>query len=169
MSIDTEYIIVGKIGAPYGIKGWLKITSYTESIPDILDYGPWYLEDNQSWKLIEVEDGRTHGKGIVAKIKGFNTPEAARILTGKTIAINRSQLPKLNQQEYYWSDLKGLTVINQQNEVLGVVIYLIATGSNDVLVIKGEKEKEFAIPYLPEVVTRIDLAEKVMHVNWDLI
>lgn len=167
MSIDTEYVVVGKIGATYGIKGWVKITSFTESIPDILDYSPWYLEDKQDWKLIDVIEGRTHGKGVVAKIKGFDNPEQARLLNGKCIAINRSQLPKLKQQEYYWSDLKGLTVINQQNEVLGTVIYLIATGSNDVLVIKGEKE--FAIPYLPEVVTSIDLTEKIMHVNWDLI
>jgi 16S rRNA processing protein RimM len=167
MSIDTEYVVIGKIGAPYGIKGWLKITSFTESIPAILDFDPWYLEDSHSWKRIKIVDGRPHGKGIVVKFTGYDTPEAARLLTGKSIAINRSQLPKLKQEEYYWSELEGLTVINQRNEVLGKISYLMATGSNDVLVIKGEKEH--AIPYLPEVITHIDLNEKVMHVNWDLI
>lgn len=164
---DTEFVVVGKIGAPYGIKGWLKITSFTASIPDILDYSPWYLEENKSWKVIEVTDGRTHGKGVVVKITGFNTPEQARLLTGKSIAINRSQLPRLKKEEYYWSDLEGLTVINQHNEVLGTISYLMETGSNDVLVIKGTKE--IAIPYLPDVIVSIDLTEKVMHVNWDLI
>lgn len=165
---SATHIIIGKIGAPYGIKGWLKITSFTDSIADILNYGPWYLQENQAWKPIEITDGREHGKGIVVKIAGFDTPEQARLLTGKTIAIERSQLPKLEKHEYYWSDLEGLTVINQHGETLGKVIYLIATGSNDVLVVKGEKEH--AIPYLPgDVVTSIDLAEKVMHVNWDLI
>ncbi len=165
---SAKHIIVGKIGAPYGVKGWLKITSFTETIGDILNYGPWLLQENQEWKPIEVSDGRLHGKGIVVKIAGFDTPEHARLLTGKTIAVDRSQLPILDKQEYYWSDLEGLTVINQNGEVLGKIIYLIETGSNDVLVVKGEKEH--AIPYLPdEVVKSIDLTEKVMHVSWDLL
>ena len=82
------------------------------------------------------------------------------------IAITRAQLPALPKNEYYWSDLEGLTVINQAGVVLGKVIYLIATGSNDVLVIKGDKE--LAIPYLQdEVITQVDLENGVIHVNWD--
>jgi 16S rRNA processing protein RimM len=165
--MDTEYVIVGKIGSPYGVKGWLKVTSFTESIPDILKFAPWYLKEKQGWQRIEIEDGRQHGKGVVVKLTGLGTPEQARLYTGKTIGIERSQLPVLKKQEFYWSDLEGLTVINQHNEVLGKVIYLIETGSNDVLVVKGETE--LAIPYLPDVVESIDLAEKVIRVNWDLI
>jgi len=166
--MTDEYVIVGKIGATYGIKGWLKIVSFTETIPNILDYDPWYLEENQVWKPIEISDAREHGKGVVAKIAGLDTPEQARLFTGKAIAIKRTQLPTLKKNEYYWSDLEGLTVINQTGEVLGRIIYLIATGSNDVLVVKGDKEH--AIPYiLDEVVTSVDLSKRVMHVNWDLI
>jgi 16S rRNA processing protein RimM len=163
--MDTEYVIVGKIGAPYGVKGWLKVTSFTKTIPDILTFNPWYLDDKQGWKRIEIDAGREHGKGIVIKFTGFDTPEQARLLTGKSIAIQRLQLPVLKKHEYYWSDLEGLTVINQHNETLGKVIYLIETGSNDVLIIKGEKD--VAIPYLPDVITRVDLKEKVIHVNWE--
>jgi 16S rRNA processing protein RimM len=167
MSTDNNYIVVGKIGAPFGIKGWLKITSFTESSTDILKYDPWYLGDNNTWKPIEIDNGKQHGKGVVVKISGFDTPEQARLLNGKLIAIQRAQLPVLNQQEYYWSDLEGLTVIDQNDVVLGKVSYLMETGSNDVIVVKGERE--FAIPYLRDVVTSIDLVTKVIRVNWDPI
>ena len=165
---NREYIPIGKIGATFGIKGWLKIISYTAETADILNYAPWYLEENQAWKPLKITAGKLHGKGIVVKMAGLDTPEQARLLTGKIIAINRSQLPALKKQEYYWSDLEGLTVINQHGDIIGKVAYLIETGSNDVLVVKGEKE--FAIPYLPgDVVTSIDLSEQVMRVNWDII
>ncbi len=168
VSMKDEYVVVGKVGTPYGIKGWLKIVSFTESKADILEYNPWYLADGHHWKLTQVETGRVHGKGIVAKLAGLNNPEQARLLTGKNIAVMRSVLPTLKKNEYYWSDLEGLTVINQHGETLGKVTYLIATGSNDVLVIKGDKE--YGIPYLPgDVVTSIDLKNKVMHVKWELI
>jgi 16S rRNA processing protein RimM len=163
-----DFITVGKIGAPYGIKGWVKIHSFTEWVGNIFEYSPWYLEESTGWKTIKVADGREHGKGLIAKFGGFDTPEQARALTGKTIGIKRSQLPPLKKDEYYWSDLEGLTVINQNGQVLGTIVYLLETGSNDVLVVKNEKEH--AIPYLPgSVVLSVDLAKREMHVNWELI
>lgn len=168
MTTDTDYIVVGKLGTTYGIKGWVKILSYTEIMANILEYNPWYIEDGDRWKLIKVEDGREHGKSVVVKLAGYNNPEEARLLAGKKIAILRSQLPALAKDEYYWDELKGLTVIDQHGDKLGEVVYLIATGSNDVLVVKGEKEH--AIPYLwDKVIKDINLAERTIHVNWDAI
>lgn len=166
---DSAYIIVGKIGSTYGIRGWLKIQAFTELGNSILKYSPWFLaRGNNQWDLIELEEGRIQGKGIIAKLVGIDTPEQARLLTGKTIAVPRSQLPVLNKGEYYWSDLEGLTVINKNGETLGKVSYLIATGSNDVLVIKDPKEQ--AIPYLPgSVILRVDLEKQEIHVDWDPI
>lgn len=166
---DAEYIVVGKIGSTYGIQGWLKVFSFTEVIADILSYNPWYIEDGNNWKLIQVKTGREHGKALVAHLSGFDTPEKARILTGKKIAIKRSQLKGLPKNEYYWTDLEGLMVIDQHGKELGEILYLMETGSNDVLVIKHQG-KEYAIPYLPgKVITNIDLTQRVMHVDWDLI
>ena len=109
---------------------------------------------------------REHGKGIVVKFANYDTPEQSRLLTGKNIAITRSQLPPLKKGEYYWSDLKGLTVINQKGVELGKVTYIIATGSNDVLVVKGDKE--IAIPYLlDEVIKSIDLELGQILVDWE--
>lgn len=166
----TAYVTAGKIGSTYGIQGWLKIHTYTEFGASLFEYKPWYLSSgNDEWNTIEVEDGRIHGNGIIAKLAGISTPEDARLLTGKMIAITRSQLlPKLKKDEYYWSDLVGLTVRNKNGEILGKVMYLMETGSNDVLVIKGDKEH--AIPYLPgDIITNINLVKQEMHVDWELI
>lgn len=166
---DSRYITVGKIGSTYGVHGWLKIQAYTEFGASILDYQPWYLGQDDNWESIQVQDGKTHNNGIIAKLEGINSPEHARLFTGKLIAITRSQLPDLKPDEYYWSDLEGLTVINQHGETLGTVSYLIATGANDVLVVKGEKIEQ-AIPYLPgKFVTKVDLAKGEIHVDWELI
>lgn len=165
---DEEYITVGKIGSTYGVHGWFKVLSYTEYGASILEYRPWLLSGpNNEWEPVEIEGSRIHGKGVIAKIVGINSPEEARLLAGKTIAVARSQLPKLPKNEYYWSDLKGLTVINKNGEVLGQVVYLIETGSNDVLVVKGATEQ--AIPYLPNVILKVDLEKKEIHVDWEII
>ena len=165
-----DFIKVGKIGATYGIKGWLKIRTYTEYGASILEYTPWHLLDAKDHenRTILVEDGRAHGAGIVVKFVGIETPEAARLLTGLTIAITRAQLPPLKEHEYYWSDLEGLSVYNTKNELLGTVSYIMSTGSNDVLVVKGDKEH--AIPYLiNSVIKKIDLEKREIHVDWELI
>lgn len=171
MKKNTAYIVIGKIGSTYGVRGWLKIHSYTEYNATILDYKSWYLIDDTTPALtVSVEKGQVHGKGIIAKLAGINTPEAARLFTGKTIAIARSQLPALKNNEYYWSDLVGLTIINKNGEVYGSVSYLIATGSNDVLIIKDNDNKEHAIPYLfGNTIIRVDLVKKEIHVDWELL
>ncbi|MBV8802819.1 MAG: ribosome maturation factor RimM [Gammaproteobacteria bacterium] len=165
---NTEYVSVGKIGSTYGIQGWIKILSFTEPLTNILDYSPWYLESVEGWQPAQVTGRRLHDKSIIVKLANYDSPERSRLLAGKIIAIPRSKLPVLNPGNYYWRDLEGLTVINQLGENLGKVMYVLATGSNDVLVVKGKKEH--AIPYLlNDVIISVDLENKVMHVNWDMI
>jgi len=136
-------------------------------ITNILDYDSWYLTDKENWTAFKIEESRPHGSGIVAKFVGYNDPEKARQLTGKLIAVKRSQLPTLQKNEYYWRDLEGLTVIDQHQKILGKVTHLLETGANDVLVIKGEKEH--AVPYLlDKVITRVDLEKGEIHINWEI-
>lgn len=165
----STYITIGKFGSTYGVNGWLKIHTYTEFGASILEYKPWLIpKGDAGWEEIQIEAGKTHGNGIIVKLPHIDNPEQARLLTGKLIAIHRDQLPKLKKNEYYWSDLEGLTVINKDGQVLGKVIYLMETGSNDVLVVKSDKEH--AIPYLPgDVITCVDLAKQEIHVDWDPI
>jgi len=166
-----DFIRIGKVGATYGVHGWLRIHANTELNTNILKYQPWYLSnDNNQWDSVTLEDGRIHGNSIIIKLTGFDTPEQSRLLTGKIIAITRSQLPKLDQGEYYWSDLEGLTVINKNGVVLGTVSYLIETGANDVLVVKDQNNKEQAIPYLPgKVIINVDLTNQQIQVDWEWI
>jgi 16S rRNA processing protein RimM len=166
--LDPSYHVVGRIGSTYGVRGWIKVHSYTEFGATILEYNPWYLANNDHYDPFKIEESRMHGQGVVVKFVGINTPEEARLLTGRIVAIPRAELPVLKENEYYWSDLIGLSVIDQNGLLLGKVIYLIETGSNDVLVVKGDKEH--AIPYLlGEVVTSIDLTKREIHVDWEVI
>lgn len=166
--MKNKYVIVGKIGTSYGIKGWMKIHSFTEMGDGILDYSPWYLGsgEDDDWSEVVIEEGKIHGKGVIAKFTGFDSPEEARQLTSKMIAITEAQLPKLEKNEFYWSELEGLTVINKNGDVLGKVAYIMETGSNDVLVVKGETDH--AIPYLMgSVILKVDLAKQEIHVDWE--
>lgn len=163
----AKTVTLGKIGTTFGVHGWLKIHTFTEFGPAILDYLPWLTQKaNGSIEPLPVQDSKLHGDNVLIKIKDINTPEAAKHFTNQLILIPREQLPELAQHDYYWSDLVGLTVINQTGLVLGKVIYLMETGANDVLIVKGEKEH--AIPYLPtSVVKSVDLEKQEIHVDWE--
>ena len=170
MGDKANYIIVGKLGSTYGVQGWIKLYAYTEPAANILDYKPWYIEQAGHWSLIEHIENREQHKGIVVKFSGINNPEQARLLTGKKIAVLSTALPRLKKGEYYWSDLEGLTVINHEGTILGKVIYLLETGSNDVLVIKNDGDnKEYAIPYLSNIIEHIDLTQKIITIHWELL
>jgi 16S rRNA processing protein RimM len=166
---DEKFILIGKLGAAFGVHGWIKVHTYTELGASILDYDPWYLSNNDSnYHAVSFDEGKEHHGGVIVKFSGYDNPESVRKLTGKSIHIKRSQLPELNTEEYYWSDLVGMTVIDQHGNILGKVIYLIETGANDVLVVKGDKE--IAIPYLPgSVVLNIDAEKQIILVDWEPI
>ena len=171
----TEHVIVGKIGAPYGVCGWFKVFSYTEPVDNLLNYDPWYIKvfalpgsvgDADSWSIAPVSEAKTHGKGLIAKFKGCENRDDAARLTGREIAIQRNQLPPAGKDEYYWSDLQGLAVVTSDGTSLGVVDHLLETGANDVLVVKGERER--LIPYvLGPIVTSVDLESGILQVDWD--
>lgn len=158
-------LIVGRIGSTYGIQGWVKIISFTEPYDNILNYNPWQLFINGHWCSIRVLNGKKHGSGVVAQLEGYHNPEAVRQLVNLEIGINKEQLPALPPGEYYWADLIGITVLDTQDKVLGTIASLFATGANDVIVVKGEKE--VLIPYIPQVVLTIDLERREMRVDWE--
>jgi 16S rRNA processing protein RimM len=111
--------------------------------------------------------GKLHGKLLIVHFDSCNSPEEAKAFTNLEIAVDRSQLPALPKEEYYWVDLIGLVVLNQQGINLGAVERLFATGSNDILIVKETCGKERYIPYTDDVVKNVDLAEKTILVDWD--
>lgn len=162
-----EYIVVGRINGIFGVRGWVKIFSHTQPRENILGYVTWYLKKQGEWVACELDTGRVHGKGVVAKLKGCDDRDAAAALMGNTIAIRREQLPQTGADEYYWSDLVGLKVITLEGVVLGVVDSLLETGANDVLVVMQDGTERL-IPFVQgQFVKNVDLNEGVITVDWD--
>ena len=167
-SSEKSFIVVGKIGAPYGVRGWVKVFSFTEDIDGLMDYDPWYTRGpkDTDWRIAPVTEAKTHGKGLVAKFKGCDDRDAAALLTNQEIAITRDQLPPAEEGEYYWADLEGLEVFTTEGVSLGKVDHLLETGANDVLVVKGERER--LIPYvMGPIVKSVDLDAGTLTVDWD--
>lgn len=155
-------IVLGRMLGVYGVRGWLKVFSETDPIENIFRYSPW-LVDDQPQRVVEW---RRHGKGLVAQLEGFDDRDQARVLVGKTIAIRRDQLPPPSADEFYWIDLMGLTVETTDGTLLGQVSHLIETGANDVLVVRGERER--LLPFVwGQYVLEVDFAAGRLLVDWD--
>lgn len=166
--MSEQRVIVGKITGVFGIRGWVKIYSYTEPATNILRYSPWQLEKNGQWHTIEVQEGQEHGKGLVAHLKNYDDRDQVAPWIGSEIAVDREQLPRIQADEYYWTDLIGLTVMTPHGEILGIVDHLLETKANDVLVVRGEDKTEHLIPFvLDEFILKVDLTAKILSVNWD--
>lgn len=168
VTADPErLLIVGRINGLFGIKGWVKVFSYTRPMANLLQYRPWQLRQNQIWHPVTLQQAAEQGKGLIALIEGCHDRDTAACWLGADIGVFRHQLPPSNDKEgYYWFDLIGLQVINQAQFPLGRVDSLIETGANDVLVVKGERER--LIPFVFEhVVLNVDLQAGLIHVNWD--
>jgi 16S rRNA processing protein RimM len=166
MQDETSLIIIGKIVGVYGIKGWFKILSFTRPRENIFKYSPWLVKQNEEWLEIQLLEGKPQGKGLVASIEGITDRNEAMALVSSEIAIDRVRLPAAKQGEYYWHDLINMQVINQQNEVLGVVKELLETGANDVLVVEADKQR-YLIPYVQDVYIKdVDTEQGVIQVDW---
>ena len=159
-------VVIGRITAPYGVKGWLKIHPYTETIEGPSRYSAWWLGKEDEWCNAAVIQARPQGKTLVAKLQGCDDRAAAQLLKNLYIAVQRSQLPATKEGQYYWTDLIGLEVVNLNGEALGEVRELFTTGANDVLRVQGERER--LIPFIPQVVREVSLDAAVIRVDWEL-
>ena len=173
MSEQNNRIVMGKLGSTYGIRGWLKVFSYTDNAESIFDYTPWYLNQKGKWVEYKVESWKRHGQGYVCKLAGLDVREDAQLMTNFEIAIDPASLPELSEDEFYWRELFGMQVFTTKGYDLGKVTDLLETGSNDVLVIKANLkdafgQKERLVPYLEEqVVKKVDREARRIEVDWD--
>jgi 16S rRNA processing protein RimM len=142
---DSEKIFIAKIQAHQGLNGWLKIYSYSESIEKFSKYKYFFVLNNKKYIRLDVEDFLIN-KSVKIKFEKFNSREDSNDYIGKDIYISKDQLDKLKENQFYWNDLIGLNVYLDNEEKIGVVTDMIETGSNDVLVIKGDDE--ILIPYI---------------------
>lgn len=159
-------VVVGKIHGVFGVKGQVKVYSYTDPRENILNYDPWMLGSSGQWQTRTVESGQKHGKGLIVRLQGCDDRDKAQALVGQQIAIRSDQLPETAENEFYWSDLEGLAVVTSEGVKLGVVSHLLETGSNDVMVVKGDRQR--MIPYIwGQVVNKVDLDAGQIEVDWD--
>ena len=166
--MKNKKVLLGKINGLFGVKGWVKVFSYTQPRHKIVEYKNWYLGDDQSHH-IEVEQGQAHKSGVIAKLKGIDDRDLAVTLVNQKIWVASDQLETLPEGEYYWFQLIGLKVVDSDNQPIGEVKDLIETGANDVLIVRADSKTEYLIPYLQgQVVKSIDLDEKRMMVDWDV-
>lgn len=163
----ADLVIMGRILAPYGVLGWLKIHPDTQEFEGLLDYKTWWVGKDNDWRELAVMNAKIHNDVLVVKLQGIDDRDAAFAFKGKQIAVPRALLPKLEDDEYYWADLIGLRVKNQQDVDFGNIIDVFATGANDVVVVKSDTGQERLLPYIAQVILAVDLAEKAMLVDWD--
>jgi 16S rRNA processing protein RimM len=167
-----DLVIMARVGKIHGIKGWLRLESFTSPPENIFDYGPFFSDLAQDSQLLEIDQYKRQANSLLVHFKGVDEPELARTLTGVQLSVKRSELPELQDGEYYWQQLEGLQVISSSGEHFGAVASILETGANDVLVVCPNQasldDRERLIPYLIDsVIQSVDLEEGVIRVNWE--
>lgn len=169
---QQELITMGRIGRLYGIKGWVKLISYTNPQDNILDFRHLLARIGNQWQPIEMDHCKIHGKGLIAHFVGFDDPDDVKNLTGVELAVRVDELPELGAEDFYWHELIGMRVVTESGQYLGMVSKLLETGANDVLVVQAVEGsvdgRERLIPYLFErVIKRVSREERCITVDWD--
>lgn len=155
---------MGRIAAPFGVKGWVRIQPNTEAPRNLLSYPILWVGGNGKWRETAVAEAKVQGRAVIARFEGCDDREAAAALRGSSVAVPREALPRTQSGEYYWSDLIGLRVANTAGQDLGLITGILQTGANDVLVVAGARER--LIPFVAQVVREIDPGAGVMRVEW---
>jgi 16S rRNA processing protein RimM len=164
--VSCRPIVVGTVLGPFGVRGWLKIQSHTDPPENILRYSPWLVSEEGSSHERKVLDGRRHGSGVVARVEGIIDRDQAALLQGAEISVPRYLLPPLRRGQYYWADLIGLDVRSPNGMLFGRVASMLETGANDVLEVRGDRER--LIPFvIGEFVKEVRLDEGVIIVDWE--
>lgn len=165
------YVELGKVVGVWGVKGWIKLHSYTRDRVDIAQYATWYLQEPRKKGepvAFNVLSCREQGQGIAAQLEGMTDRDQAMAMNGQKILVKQEDLPALPDGEYYWQQLIGLDVFNEQTRI-GVIGSILETGANDVLVVEQAQkdQSDVLIPYTDDVVIGVDLEQGAMQVNWD--
>lgn len=171
----NERITVGQIVGVFGVKGWVKVKSFTEPEENIVEYEPWWLRTKHGLKQVEVDEFVMRPQGLIVHIKGCDDRDAAEQLAKSKIDVEQALLPSLDEGDFYWHQLIGLKVVSEHNGArydFGTVSKMLETGANDVLVVKGGDDslddKERLIPYVPDLYVKdIDLEQQQILVEWD--
>lgn len=166
-SAPDRMILVGRVVGAFGIRGEVKIESFTDPLRALLRYQPWTLRDARGHdRPVGTVKGRETAKGVVAQFPDVTDRDQAEAMRGLELWVPRSALPPPTEGEYYWVDLEGLRVVTSEGVELGRVAHLFNTGANDVMVVRGERER--MLPFVePDVVQAVDFDAGLITVDWD--
>ncbi len=159
-------VAIGKLGSAFGVHGWLRVHSFTDPIDNIINYHDWHTKVRDQWQPLAVEACKRHGKHILVKLKGIDSPEAAKKHVNQEVWVERDQFADTEADEYYWTDLIGCNVQSPDGKLIGCVKEMIETGSNDVFVILDDNKKRHLIPHLDGVILSVDINNKLIVADW---
>lgn len=161
-----ERVVLGEIVGVHGVAGRLKVRSWTRPPENLFEYTPWELRLPGTLAVRRLLEGRRQGRSLLARLEGIDDRDTAIAWRGAQIAVPRAALPPAGPEEYYWAELEGLEVTTREGVALGRVDHLLETGANDVLVVRGDRER--LVPYVPGVyVLDVDLGGGRITVDWD--
>jgi 16S rRNA processing protein RimM len=164
-SPPDDLVIMGRVAAPYAVRGWVKLQTFTEHLDNLLDYPVWHVGKGGNWRAYEVVEAKVHSNHLIAQLDGVDDRNAAEALQGYEVAVVRQELPAAGENEYYWDDLIGLEVVNLAGESLGKVAGLLESGAHDILkVVAGEQER--LIPFTDPIVRGVDAEAGRILVDW---
>jgi 16S rRNA processing protein RimM len=156
---------MGRVAAPYGVKGWIKVAPFTAAPDALTRFGRWWIGGRDGWQEVEIIAAARHGSSVIAQVAGCGDREQAAQLRGSEVAVSRAALPATAPDEYYWSDLVGLEVVTEERESLGRVTGLFSNGAHDVMRV-GAGKRERLVPFVPAVVRKVDLPAGRIEVAW---
>jgi 16S rRNA processing protein RimM len=158
---------MGRVAAPHGVKGWIKVVPFAAAPDALARHARWWIGARGEWEEAEVVETAPHGTVLAARLAGCTDRDAAARLRGREVAVPRAALPEPAPGEYYWADLIGLEVVTAKGEPLGSVTGLFSTGPHDVLRV-GEGKRERLLPFVETVVRKVDVAARRIEVDWGL-
>jgi len=158
-------VVLGRVGAPHGVRGWVKVSSYTEPAAGIADYPQWTLVHAGQSRRVRVLESKRAGQNLAVRLEGIDTMDAARLLNGAEIQVDRSELPDAGPREHYLHDLLGLEVVNREGVALGRVDGFLEMPAHPVMVLRDDKVERL-VPMVPERLVAVDLAGQRVTVDW---
>jgi 16S rRNA processing protein RimM len=170
--LPEKLVEMGRISAPFGIKGWVRVQPYSQTAASLIHYSTWWLSCAAGWREVKVEQSQAQGTDVVAKLAGCEDRDVAASFKGQIVAIPREAFPPAETGEFYWADLVGLKVRNSEGLAFGVVSSMLETGANAVMVVQQsavdnvDKGQERLIPFIADVIKRVDIAAGVIEVDW---
>jgi 16S rRNA processing protein RimM len=169
--VDSKaWLELGRIGSPYGIKGWMHVQSFTDPPERLLKYRDWVVGlTNATPTAMRVAECRAHGAGVVARLEGIEDRDQAARLQGALIRVARSALPRLRRREFYQADLVGLSVTNLEGVALGAVDHFVETPGGSVMVVKSADGQEHWVPATRERLAKVDLGAGQVVVDWSAV